>query len=91
MRMKDLMNIGLHNHMSSVLNADLLVIDNTVYKDRTGKHGGVGANPRILIPADEIDKVRVEDNEAGTILSYDGSQGKIILITTQPIKFQEIK
>lgn len=91
MKMQDLMNIGLHNHMTNVLNADLLIIDNKIYKDRTGKHGGIGGETKVLIPADEIDKVRVEDNEAGTILSYEGSQGRIILISTVPLKFIEIK
>jgi len=77
--------------MSAVLKADLLVIDDKVYKDRSGKYDGAGENPRVLIPEEELDKVRVEVNEAGTILSYDGSQGNIILISTAPIKFQQIK
>lgn len=90
--MKDLMNIGLHNHMTTVLNAYLLVIDGKVYKDRSGKYGGAGAvcEP-IMIPAEDVGKVITEGLEAGQIMTYDGPDGKIILIATQPIKFQEIK
>ena len=78
--------------MTTVLNADLLVIDGKVYKDRSGKYGGAGdvCEP-IMIPAEDIDKVTTEGLEAGTIMTYDAPEGKIVLISTQPIKFQEIK
>jgi hypothetical protein len=90
--MKDLMNIGLHNHMSSVLNAYLLVIDGKVYRDRSGKYGGEGADPgRIMIPAEDVGKVTMEALESGHIMKYDGPDGLIVLIATQPIKFQQIK
>lgn len=90
--MKDLMNIGLHNHMTTVLNAYLLVIDGKVYKDRSGKYGGEGADAgTILIPAEDVGKVTTEGLEAGQIMKYDGPDGLIVLIATQPIKFQEIK
>lgn len=90
--MKDLMNIGLHNHMTTVLNAYLLVIDGKVYKDRSGKYGGEGSDAgKIMIPVKDVDKVTTEGLEAGTITIYDSPEGKIILIATQPIKFQEIK
>ena len=90
--MKELMNIGLHNHMTTVLKAHLLVIDGKVYKDRSGKYGGEGADPgKILIPSEDLGKVTMEGLEAGTIMTYDTPEGKIVLIATQPIKFQEIK
>jgi hypothetical protein len=91
-KMKDLIDIGLHNHMTMVLKAHLLVIDGKVYKDRSGKYGGEGADPgRIMIPAEDVGKVTTEGLRSGQIMKYDAPEGLIILITTQPIKFQEIK
>jgi len=91
--MRDIMNIGLHLHMSTVLNAHLLVIDGKVYKDRSGKYGGVGAMVgTMIVPEDkEIGDVKVERLEAGTIMTYDNESGKIVLISTQPITFTQIK
>ena len=90
--MRNLINIGLHNHMTTVLNAHLLVIDGKVYKDRSSKYGGEGSvAERILIPVDDIGKVTTEGLEAGTIMTYDAPEGKIVIISTQPIKFQSIK
>ena len=87
--MKDLMNIGLHNHMSSVLNAYLLVIDSKVYKDRSGKYGGEGSDAgKIMIPVQDVGKVTTEGLESGHIMKYDGL---IVLIATQPIKFHQLK
>ena len=90
--MKDLMNIGLHNHMKMVTKAHLLVIDGKVHKDRSGKYGGAGSvYEPIMIPAEDVGKVITEGLEAGQIMTYDGPDGKIILIATQPIKFLQIK
>ena len=90
--MKDLMNIGLHNHMKIVTQAHLLVIDGKVYKDRSGKYGGAGSvYEPIMIPAEDFGKVVIEGLEAGKIMIYDSPEGKIVLIATQPIKFLQIK
>ncbi len=91
--MKELMNIGLHNHMTTVLNAHLLVIDGKIYKDRSGEYGGAGVMANIIeIPAAEIiSKVTMESFEAGTIMTYDNAGKKIVLISTVPIKFKSIK
>lgn len=90
--MKALMNIGLHNHMTTVLSAHLLIIDGKVYKDRSGKYGEKDAvGDLIKIPISEISNIRTEGLGTGTMVTYDSPEGKVLLITTQQIKFQQIK
>lgn len=90
--MNALLNIGLHNHMTTVLNAHLLVIDGKVYKDRSGKYGYEDAVADLIkIPISEISNIRTEGLGSGTMVTYDSPEGKVLLITTQPIKFQQIK
>ena len=71
--------------------ADLIVIDGMVMKDRTGGFGGSGT-PIQYVPADGFENVKCENMvTGGTILSFSGESGIIVVIATKPIKFQQIR
>ena len=103
--MLDLMGIGLHlhmdilnNYMPKLLSADLVVIDGKVYKDRTGKHEGKDAMIAMVLEMMAVpqgkkmdDVVKIERLEGCTIMTYNNESGKIVLISTQPITFTQIK
>jgi hypothetical protein len=77
-------------HRELLLAANLVVVNNKVYKDRKGKYKH-DEEIRLWIPVEEIKNVSVEGLQAGTVMTYDGPDGLTVLISTNPIKFQQIK
>lgn len=83
--MRELMNIGLHNHMDAILKAELIIVNGKVHKNR----GVENIRVNDIIAGDYPDAT-FSFTETGFTVMYPNPDRKIIIMS-DTIQFQQIK